>query len=100
MFFSALLKERKVRDRESPVASLTRDVTTEEKFEQQAARLEDLEEAITALRADTIDIMRTGGKYTPQQIAKRIEAETDRRQDLEAIMADQQKETWSGAFDR
>mmetsp|Transcript_7519 Transcript_7519/g.18806 ORF Transcript_7519/g.18806 Transcript_7519/m.18806 type:complete len:238 (+) Transcript_7519:128-841(+) len=81
-------------NRRSAASEARKQQKIKDEFEQQEQRLAELESAFAILRQDTIEIMSTGGKWTKEQIAKRVLAEKERKEDLKVLTSEEPQKTW------
>mmetsp|Transcript_44287 Transcript_44287/g.110905 ORF Transcript_44287/g.110905 Transcript_44287/m.110905 type:complete len:240 (+) Transcript_44287:313-1032(+) len=89
-----------VENRRAAASDARKKAQIQDEFSRQNARLEELEEAVASLRSDVIQNMILSGKYSKEQISKRVKGEADRVKELEELTAIRTEETWHDTLSR
>eukprot|EP00284_Hemiselmis_tepida_P012550 CAMPEP_0174927566 /NCGR_PEP_ID=MMETSP1355-20121228/18861_1 /TAXON_ID=464990 /ORGANISM="Hemiselmis tepida, Strain CCMP443" /LENGTH=238 /DNA_ID=CAMNT_0016173677 /DNA_START=305 /DNA_END=1021 /DNA_ORIENTATION=+ len=89
-----------IENRRAAASDARKKAQIQEEFSRQNARLEELEEAVASLRKDVIQNMILTGKYSKEQILKRVKGEEERVKELEELTAVRKDDTWSEALTR
>eukprot|EP00291_Cryptomonas_curvata_P011901 CAMPEP_0172190254 /NCGR_PEP_ID=MMETSP1050-20130122/23009_1 /TAXON_ID=233186 /ORGANISM="Cryptomonas curvata, Strain CCAP979/52" /LENGTH=157 /DNA_ID=CAMNT_0012865103 /DNA_START=101 /DNA_END=571 /DNA_ORIENTATION=+ len=69
-----------VENRRAAASEARKAMNIKTQFEAQQRRIEQLEEAVASLRADTIDLMKHGGSISAEEMQQRIREEKRRRE--------------------